>query len=197
MIPVYFDKINHRYYADEELTIPVPSLSHILHEVGMDSGLENVPLNVLKTARQRGSAVHLTLELFDNDDLADALIYQPYVDSWKEVKSLFGIKKFDFNEQPMRSEKYDFACKPDRAYKDVVVEIKTGFTEYPKYRLQTAGQGIVLAENLGNPFPNSKRFAVHFDKNGKYKIIKHDDDKDYQDFITCVEFYHVKKARVK
>lgn len=192
MIPVYFEKEKHIYYADANKTIEVPSLSHVLKSIGIDN-LEGIPKHLLDYGLKRGSAVHLALELLDKDNLADASIWKPYVDSWIEAKGLLGIKSFQIIEKPVRSEKYNFACTPDRLFDDTIVEIKTG-GDSVKYPLQTAGQAVILKEN---GFEVKKRIAVHFDNKGKYKIIKHDNEQDFYDFIKCVEFFHVKSRRLK
>jgi len=97
------------------VTIRVPSVTHIIDDMGLRPSYEGVPLGVLKRAGERGTIIHRCIELDLLDDLDETSIdpeLTSYMDSWRAWRE---GKKIEILllEQPIVYPKRQFAGTPD------------------------------------------------------------------------------------
>jgi hypothetical protein len=146
-------------------------------------------------SREKGSAVHLACQLYDENDLDEATldpVIIPYLEGWKQFRSDTGFIP-SIIERPLHSTIYRFAGTPDRAGimngVDVIPEIKTGGISFVT-GLQLAAQDILLSEAEG--FRAKKRFAVQIKSNGTYKLTQYADPQDRVYFLSALSMYNLK-----
>lgn len=186
---VHFDQKLHRYYVDESKSKEYPGYSYICSQLGLSKPFFNA-----QAALAKGTYVHKTLELYDNDDLGEHEPWvEPYIEHWKEFKKRQGVKKFTLNERPLASNRLWYASTLDRSIKNMPIEIKTGGIYEADHRRQTANHCVLLQENYGYDLPE-KRLLVYLNDNS-FTVKEHKNTKDdVMVWEACVTFYHYRRA---
>ena len=132
-----FDEESHQFHWDGER---VPSVTEILKSAGMygyDSSGPGagtgrpIPEDVMEHARDRGKAIHLAAQLFDENDLDWETLppeVSEYLDCYKAWRDFVGFVP-TLIEQPIFDEKLKYAGICDRAgyigHQFIVLDIKT------------------------------------------------------------------------
>ena len=189
MNKVTFQEDGHLYF--NEHGIQVPCVSNILEHFGI-SDFSQVNPRVLEAARDFGSNVHKTCELYDKDDLAECdPQIQPYLDEWNKFKEDNNIAWDDFSliEQPLYSEIWGFAGTPDRLYGKILIDIKSG-AETVAHQIQLALYQILIEENL--EIKVKEQWSVYLKPN-KYRRVSQKDKTDLSISKSLIQIYNFKK----
>lgn len=142
-------------------------------------------------ARDRGTAVHLAIELLEQDDLDRSSlddVTSPYVEAWERFKSEAGYVS-EKQELKIHNKTYNYAGTADQVGnigKDtVLIDIKTGV--YQKWwALQCAAYNEVTK--------CKRRLSVELKNDGSYRMTEHTDKLDFQRFLACLTVHNIKKS---
>jgi hypothetical protein len=187
-----FDPATHVYKVDG---LPVPSVSQILREAGLVD-YDGIPPAVLAYAADRGTAVHLACEYYDQDDLdPDSLDPQlaPYVAGWRRFRL----------EHPMRivaSEKMflgklhglQFGMTVDRVVEiegqDAILDIKCTREIEPSHAIQLAGYviGLVPGGTPAKRLELYRRAVVQLKPDASYCFHEFKDPADGEIFAAAL-----------
>jgi len=209
--PITLNKENHRYETPEGII--VPSYSAIISECAF-TDWSKIPEFYRNRACDLGSAVHALTEYYDrilpttvmslleeySNSLQKWLLdkYQletnlmKYLLQWMDFRKEYKIHKFDYIEQAFYAKEHFYACTIDRCWGSNLLDVKTG-NSYNTHQLQTAAQALAMSEN---DVVVKKRFNVYL-KEDSYEVVEHKNLGDVDDFITCLEYYHLKKRLTK
>lgn len=182
-----FEEEGHRYLLDG---VRVPSVTQILALGGLSSW-DHIPPQVLEAARLRGTAVHLAVQLYLEDDLDWSTVSEglkPYLDAYQEFQAGSGFVP-DRVEHRLVHRVLRFAGTPDQAgpFKGgrAIVELKSGgIVEAAAF--QTAGQAILEQQ------PFCRRFGLELKPNGRPRIVEFTDPTDRHVFLAALTIAHRK-----
>jgi hypothetical protein len=135
-----FEESTHTYKADGK---PVPSVTQILKAGGLTGQYRGT------TARDRGTKIHKSSEVYDNLDVIIDDDTAPYVRAWKQFCDQNEVEILA-SEQPVFSEQYWYAGTLDRIVRIkgnriALLDIKSG-TKADWHRLQLAAYEIAACE---------------------------------------------------
>lgn len=187
--------------------VRVPSVTEVMHMVGIGDDLSMIDPDVLNHAADRGRRVHAISDAIDNDmvwgdDPMDEEL-APYIQAYMAFKSETGFQVIK-SEHVVVSAAYRFAGTLDRVgtfdkLRDVptsmpfVVDLKAVVAVSMATRIQTAGYAFAYSEqektkNLGRAslqlMPSAK-FRLKFYNNGRT---------DIGNFLSCVKVAHLQLA---
>lgn len=192
-----FNPETHTYHNDGQR---VPGVSEVIDSAGL-SDFSNVPTDRLDYAKALGTSVHLTLELYDKDDLADCpAIVEPYLEGYKQFlkdkkPEILEIEKMYLGEHMYNKEK-KYAGTIDRVYKIgdeiYIADIKSG-GQYKSTRIQTIAYAHAYGCATGNLA--TKRMVIYLNKEGGYKITEHTDRNDAVIFFSCLHLFYWKNPK--
>ena len=183
----------HEYKINGEI---VPSVTQVLKEAGLID-FSGIPPLVLENARERGLAVHETLELYDKDDLVMHTldpVLKNYLHQWE-----LWLKESGFNvltaEQMVGSEEHMYAGTMDRmgtiSGDLTIMDIKTSKpTKSSKKNLGLQLAGYVHA----SPKTKIVRRIGLFLTEDSFKEIEYDDKHDHI-WWDCLEIAKWKKEK--
>lgn len=177
---------NHRYWLGSR---EIPSVSAVLRSNGLID-----TTYMTDYGRDRGSFVHEATALWDRGELDEAVLdpaLKPYLEGWKLFRTEIDFEHTHI-EQPMAAVLRGFAGTPDRIgfmnKRRVILEIKAG-KELPWHKLQ-CGAYKHLAEVNGVRIDD--RYAIYLPGDGLYRLRKHDDPGNEQEFLALLAAFHVK-----
>lgn len=194
-----FDADTHTYWLGDA---KVPSVTTILKAV---SDLDAIPPAILAHAAERGTAVHLGCELYDNDDLdwdsvSEELV--PYIEAWVDFRATTGFKPILVESRVFHSGLF-YAGTLDRTgvlYGDLaVVDIKTTATMYPWVGMQLAAYQEALHVSMPDEPKHTKRYAVQLKDDGRWKLHEYKEPTDWPTFValrTLVNWSNKHKTRI-
>lgn len=171
-----FDPETHQYRVDGEKVL---SVTQVLNVCGLIDDTWYT-----EEGGQRGQAIHLATQLYDEDDL-DWESVSPeisgYLDAYRKFRQEVSFEP-DLIEHPLYSPTYRYAGTPDRTGimngENVIFEIKSGQTA-KWHRLQTAGYALLL----GNGY---KRYGLYLTNKGTYNLDHHRNHQDYNVFLSAL-----------
>ena len=189
-----FDPSNHSYRFSGR---PVPSVTQLLQHL---HSFEGVPHDVLEAAKERGTAVHLTTELFDKDDLVeDTLdpVLTGYLKGWRQFKAdhkarFVGIEKRVYHPTFRYAGTYDRKGYLDGGPEVWRLDIKTSIQSHPVWGLQTAAY-----ERADNPLPGDRRGTVQLRPDGTYRFHEWTDAADWPTFVSLASLHHWTQKHAK
>lgn len=177
---IFFDADSHIYLVNG---IEVPCVSDILAPLSQRAYSE-VNISVLDYARQRGTAVHEALELYDlgaEPEITPEIVQ--YINAYLEWQSIYK-PKWTGIEQIVYSENYGYIGTLDRiGYLNgtelAIVDIKTSNASKEalvSVCLQTAAYEVAYCEQTGNITPNEKesdikRYGLFLKKDGTFRVV--------------------------
>ena len=174
--PVLTRDEKHIYRLDG---VVIPGVSQIIREAGMSS----FPESGGSWQSQRGQAVHLACQLWDEADLDEATLdpaIAPYLEAWKNFLAENKAKVL-MNEQMLYHPTLRYAGTIDRLLligeQEFLCDIKTG-SKYPEYPIQTAGYALLIDRPVG-------RMCVYLAGNGTFNTSTHRDRSDEQYFLAA------------
>lgn len=144
-----FDPATHRYTVDGQ---PIPSVSQVLRAAGLVD-YDGIPPDVLAYAAERGTAVHLACQYYDEGDLDPATLdphLAPYVAAWRKFRE-------DHDFRILASERMylgnlrgmQYGLTVDRLLEIggvvCVLDIKTSRDIHPWHAIQLAGYAIGIS----------------------------------------------------
>lgn len=185
-----FNPETHTYLLDDKR---IPSVTQALTHI---SGYGNdIPQHVMEQARQRGTAVHRAIELWNQGDLDEFSLHEDlvgYVFAYQAFAKTTGFKPTE-QELLVHSEKLRFAGTLDLLGKDfttkfdAIVDIKTTATKMPSVGPQLAGYEIALRElrriNRGRTI---KRYGLLLRKDGTFDLDEYKGNNDKIVFLACL-----------
>lgn len=156
----------------------VPGVTGIIRSCGLmnESGWNDY-------ARDRGTAVHKAVELYERGTLdMDALdpVITPYLDAWVAFKNQTGYVAVEC-EQVLYHHVHRYAGTLDQIGvlrdKSLVLDIKTG-TQQAWWAIQTAAYNAVAKRE--------ERYSLELRGDGTWKLIQHTDKRDINVFLACL-----------
>lgn len=194
-----FNADRHEYLLRGEL---VPSVTRILKPI-TEHEYRCVDRSVMETAAHLGRAVHSLINLdirgeLDEDALSEPL--RPYLAAWRDFQAKSGFEAL-LTEQYVYSEKYKFAGTLDLFGtlngKRALIDAKRTAAVPRSAGPQTAGYLIGLQESGGlRTDVNVDRFALHFTKDAKWKLIPLNDRNDQRVFLSALTLYNYLEKRL-
>lgn len=155
-----FDEKEHRYFHDG---VEIPRLTRLIESFGL------IKHKATEGYLQRGSAIHLALQYYDEGDLDEEALdpqIRPWFDAYKQFREDTGFKPVRI-EKKAHNDQHLFATIVDRTGtingSEVLLELKSG-SKSDWWGLQLAGQQIALQQEF------KKRYALELSKEGKYKL---------------------------
>lgn len=174
-----FDNARHEYRLDGAV---IPGVTRLLWHLHSFAGVSR---EVLDAASERGTAVHIACQLWDEDNLDGASVDQAiagYVEAWKQF-----TRDFSPNWRHIETRGFHptlrYAGTVDRAGvidgRMTVLDIKTG-APHPVWGIQTAA----YAQMLG--MPSARRATVKLNDDGTYRLRPWNDPTDWPAFCSLV-----------
>lgn len=179
-----FDADSHTYRFDGER---IPSVTQILEPLIDYSG---VPNGVLQHAADRGTAVHLATEFWDDGDLDEDSIDEevlPYVMAWQRFRddSGFAVLK---SEVRVYSARHRFAgtfdCLGVMDRKLAIVEKKTTALLHPATAIQVSAYMRAYNEPLPRDEQAKRCYSVHLRRDGTYRLDEWDPTDHWSAFLA-------------
>lgn len=185
-----FNAENHTY-TDGGILIPsVTTVMDLIHNYC------GIPEKILERASERGTAVHLATELYDEGrldmgSLSDEIL--GYVMGWMKFKSDTGFQP-EMIEYRVYSKKHRYAGTLDRTGlingKLAIIDVKTTAQFYSAFGVQLGG--YMNAYNEGTPAKDKvkTRWVVKLSPDGDYKLQQYKDRSDVSIFLNCLNLYN-------
>lgn len=180
-----FDPESHTYRVGDRV---LPSVTQLLRPIGFD--YDTVPPNTLQHAAERGTAVHLATEFYDDGDLDEESIdleILPYVEAWRLFRRESGFEVYR-SEVRVYSERHQFAgtfdCLGVLNGKLAIVEKKTTAVLHPSTAIQVSA--YMRAFNEGKPREEQAKrcYSVHLRRDGTYRLDDHDPETHWGAFLA-------------
>lgn len=205
--PLRLDEATHTYYKGRRV---IPGNTEIIKAAGLYGYMDAIPKDKLEFARDRGTAVHSTVELYLKGTLEMAHpIIEPYLDQFKKFVAETGLH-MELSEQVLYCDfqGVEFGTKIDivarllnRSETDrYLIELKTSDAQSDISRLQTAAQYRALMQTEdADPFlPYNMRRGVLVVTDTGYHFEEHPTEEQFYDwscFAACYQIYKWKKFR--
>lgn len=175
---IFFDELTHVYLVDG---VEVPSVTTILQPLSNRS-FSSINPSVLEYARNRGTAVHESLEIYDlGGELEATPETAPYIQAYLDFCDVYRPAWADI-EQIVYSEAYGFIGTLDRAgtlngTEKVVLDLKTSQpTKEALVSVCIQTTAYALAYDFDN-FNTFRRYGLFLKSNGTYRLV---DCKEYE-----------------
>jgi hypothetical protein len=207
---IEFDESAHRYTVDGAA---VPNVTSILQPI---SAYRNFNAEKMETARQKGKAIHKTIELYtkgtlDLGELPDWL--KPALYEWRRFVDVSQFEPIE-SELKVYNSLYRYAGTLD-LYGSIAIKGLYGnfggqlrdskrigvYIDVKRSLLGGATIGYQLAayaeaHRMGMtkiPISPFKRFALVIREDNKFKLQEYTDPKDYLNFLTCLNWQRLKE----
>jgi hypothetical protein len=167
----------------------VPSVTQVLEPL---VDFSRVPEHVLDYARERGQAVHLACQLYDEDDLDIASldpVIVPYLEAWIKFKADTKFEVLGIEQQYVHPV-HRYAGTIDRrgimgiTGERAILEIKAVAKLSPVTGLQTAGYKELVERQTAEP--GLARYSVRLRDNGLYELKHYDSADDFRVFLSLL-----------
>lgn len=195
-----FDPEKHEY---RWAGVVVPSVTQVLAPI---VDLSHIPADALEIARQRGVAIHRTVELdvagtLDEDALPEWLL--PVLANWRKFVADAGVTVIE-SERRVYHPLYRYAGTLDllvdmrHAATHAFIDVKRSFVAGEATGVQIAAyRDAYIAEiPYGRPekrLRRAKRFALRLNENAPYRLDEFTDESHLNDFKTLLAYYNVKR----
>jgi hypothetical protein len=187
-----FDAATHRYCLDG---VPMPSVTRILEHAGL------VDYTFLGERRkeylERGRAVHLATQCYDEGNLAEAsmpLELRGFLDAWRLFRNDYAFQPILIEHKVFHAE-HQYAGTLDRTGHirggtEILLDIKSGLVP-PAVRYQLAAYAACL------PHPRTRlRRCVELHEDGSYRVIgfeTSDYQRDFHEFLGALEKFRARE----
>jgi len=168
--------------------VRLPSVTQII----ADAGLYGDTSYYTEYSRDRGSFVHEAIEYHLSGELDEGTldpVIVPYLDAWKQFQAEAHYVS-DSCEERLASDVYHFAGTIDHIGHlnghFSIIDVKTG-VPVPATGIQLAGYEILLSVR------GARRFALHLQDDGKYRLIEYKDRNDRPLFISLLALWNWKR----
>lgn len=190
-----FEPEEHAYHFDG---VRIPSVTQVLQPVGFD--YSSIPFGTLEHAAQRGTAVHLATEFYDDGDLDEDSIdpeILPYVEAWRRFREESGFVVWR-SEVRVHSARHGFAgtfdCLGVLNGKMCIVEKKTTATLHPSTAIQVSAYLRAYNEGLPREEQAKRCYSVHLRRDGTYRLDEHDPETHWGAFLALLYPDHPQSA---
>lgn len=187
-----FNPDRHEYRLGDQV---LPHVTQVTDALQSYSGVSD---KVMREAADRGRAVHLATQLWDENDLdVDALpdTVRPYLDAWIRFREETGFMPA-LIEAPVHSKTYRYAGTLDRTgtflflrgikpTEPVLLDLKATYKIMAAVGPQTAGYLQALHETHGAKITR-RRFAVQLRADGTYRLEECKDPSDWSVFLSAL-----------
>lgn len=184
--PLTFDPEAHAYALDGR---PVPSVTQLIERADLIN-YDDVPPWQLEHAAQRGTAVHLATEFYDDGDLDDESIdpeILPYVEAWRLFRRESGFKVLR-SEVRVYSRRHQYAGTVDTIGllngRLAMVEKKTTAVLHPATAVQVTAYGKAYNEMVDPAERVRSVHSVHLRRDGTYRFDEHDPETHWGMFLA-------------
>ncbi len=179
-----FDEASHTYRWRGEVR---PSVTQVLDKL---HSFANVPMEVLNTAKKRGSTVHMLTQLNDEKDLVEDSVepaFAGYLEAWRKFCTEHSPEWLAI-EEAVYSEIWGVAGTPDR-YATITyegrrllaqIDIKTSAASHPCWGVQLS------AYNHLSGHKEALRLTCQLRANGTYKLTPWKDPNDWPVFLSLI-----------
>lgn len=179
-----FDPEPHVYRFDGEV---IPSVTQLLEPLINYAG---VPGAILQHAADRGTAVHLATEFFDDDDLDEATVdpeILPYVEAWRTFREESGFEVVR-SEVRVYSARHRYAGTVDTIGlldgRLAMVEKKTTAILHPATAVQVVAYGKAFNEMACARDRVRSFHSVHLRRDGTYRFDEYDPETHWGMFLA-------------
>lgn len=195
-MPLTFDAATHTYELGGEV---LPSVTQILKDVGL---IDTSGPWFTEWHRERGTHVHRALELHDRGELDEASLdpaLRPYLDAWRACLDVLKPETVHI-EKPLASHAYGFAGMIDRVWRmddgrGCIVDIKQWNAER-WHGFQTAAYQALYNVQIDTPLQSFGRMAVHLNADGKWRVERHTNVRDWDVFDAALRIYRAKRGDI-
>lgn len=192
---ILFDEEPHTYTYRGKV---YDSVTQIIRLAGLGDDFSAVSQDRMEYAQRRGRMVHVACHYHNEGDLnMDSIAEEirPYVEAYVLFRKECPIKPIAM-ERRMVNVGLAIAGTPDlvcflRAQR-VVIDYKTCQHMSKSMGLQTAGYQMIWNTNFPN-IPIRERYGLRLERNGKYKLIPHEDPEDEACFVNAIS--HARSVR--
>ena len=174
-----FEEEGHIYKADG---VRVPSVTQAIKEAGLID-LTFVKQDILEYKADLGNKVHLTTELYDNNNLDEESLHptlRGYLNAWIKFRKESGFTPI-VTELKGFHPLYRYAGKIDRIglleNKITQLDIKSG-VHHHSYAIQSAGYTELYNYGKHKNEQIKRRFTIYLKEDGTYSLIEYK-EKDY------------------
>lgn len=179
MSALTFDPEAHVYRLNGEV---LPSVTQVLEPL---ISYDGVPSGVLRHAAERGTAVHLATEFWDDGDLDEESIDQeilPYVQAWQRFRAESGFEVLR-SEVRVYSERHRYAgtvdCIGVMRGRLVMVEKKTTAVLAAAAAIQVTAYRRAYNETCRPAERIRHSYTVHLRRDGTYRLDEWTPDEDH------------------
>jgi len=170
-----FEPESHTYRVDGRV---LPSVTQVLKPVGFD--YDTVPFHILNHAAQRGTAVHLATEFYDDGDLDEESIdpeILPYVNAWRLFREESGFV-VDRSEVRLYSKRHGYAGTVDAIGfirgRRIMVEKKTTAQLHPSTAIQVSAYYRAYNDSVPSAWRVRSACSVWLRRDGTYRFDAYD-----------------------
>jgi hypothetical protein len=184
-----FNEELHEYFLDGS------RIPHVTQVTDLLTDYAAIPRATMEAAADRGTAVHLATQLWDDDDLdMDSLpdAVTPYVEAWAKFRRETGFVPAHI-EYRVFSKTYRYAGTLDRTgiftqmkgvktTEPVLLDLKATYKIMAAVGPQTAGYLQAYREQVDAQI--KRRFAVQLKADGTYRLEEFADPSDWSVFLS-------------
>jgi len=191
-----FDEAEHKYYFQGK---PVPNVTGVLSPL---TNYSMIAPSVLEIARQKGQATHKMVELDCKNELDEEGLpewMQPVLLQWRKFQKETGFKMIA-SEAKVYHPVYRYAGTLDlygRLYHSgdmAFIDVKRSFLAGACIGMQIAAyQAAYSWQDKNDSARDAKRFALRLNEKERYRMGEYTSKNDFQDFLTCLNFYRLKE----
>jgi hypothetical protein len=181
-----FDAAEHRYYFNGE---PVPNVTRVLEPM---VDYDRVPFRILEHAAQRGNAVHLATEFYDDGDLDEQSLdpeIVPYVQAWRTFRRESGFI-VERSEVRVWSERHRFAGTVDAIGtmrgRRIMVEKKTTAQLHPATAIQVSAYCRAYNSAVAPAERVRECYSVWLRRDGTYRFKFYDPLEHWAMFLAML-----------
>lgn len=167
------------------------SVTQAIRLAGLGDDFSHVPQDRMEYAQRRGRMVHLACQYYDEGDLNLASVHETikgYVEAYVKFRQERPLKVVAV-EQKMVNVDHRLAGTPDLICfingRRSVIDRKSSQYMSKSMGLQTAGYKWLWNWNNAKT-PIHDRYGLRLEKNGKFKLIPHEDPDDEPAFIDVL-----------
>ena len=192
---ILFDPIEHTYTVNGKQKISVTT------PIGLLKNFDNIDPAVIEKARIRGQAVHAATELWDSNDLGecDPKVLS-YLNGWINFVTDTGFIVL-LSEEPVYSAIYDYTGTLDRYglmnSRPVVLDVKAtaAVDDFVGWQIAAYAQALKESKPNMDTDKQTQRLCVQLGPKFArgYKLHEYKDPNDFRNFITCLNFYKLRR----
>lgn len=189
---IRFDPQKHEYFNSQNLRIP--SVSEIIRYSGESTDYSMVPPHILQRAAEIGQEVHRVVESHVKSGTILASEHSGATKYMPALRKFFSLNVFEpvYSELKLIHEEYGYAGTVDLVGwmngEAAIVDVKTtNLLNEKLVALQTAAYAE-LVENCDRNYDRIfRRYALHLDRAGTFKLHRFSDPLDFPDFLSALD----------